>query len=213
MISALMHRLLMHRLLTHRLLHKTEIIPTSPHVPANRWHNTPVPPAVGNWILHVASEGGYAMRHYDLTPLYRSTVGFDRLFSLIDQVAGHEAQPSYPPYNIERIDENSYRISIAVAGFGEADLSIESKENVLTVKGEKQVEQGASKPAFLYQGIAGRAFERRFQLADHVHVTQASLENGLLHIDLLREIPEAKKPKTIPIGASKPATQIEAVAA
>lgn len=153
------------------------------------------------------------MRHYDLTPLYRSTVGFDRLFSLIDQVAGHEAQPSYPPYNIERIDENSYRISIAVAGFGEADLSIESKENVLTVKGEKQVEQGASKPSFLYQGIAGRAFERRFQLADHVHVTQASLENGLLHIDLLREIPEAKKPKTIPIGAPQSTAQIEAVAA
>jgi molecular chaperone IbpA len=141
------------------------------------------------------------MRHYDLSPLYRSTVGFDRLFSLLDQVGSNEAAPSYPPYNIERTAENAYRITIAVAGFSEADLSIESKENALTVKGEKQANDNGEKREVLHQGIAARAFERRFQLADYVQVTGASLENGLLHIDLVREIPEAKKPRQIPIGA------------
>jgi len=141
------------------------------------------------------------MRQFDLSPLYRSTVGFDRLFSLLDQVTSNDAAPGYPPYNIERTAENGYRISIAVAGFGEADLSIEAKENALTVKGEKQVAGSAEKREVLHQGIAARAFERRFQLADYVQVTGASLENGLLHIDLVREIPEAKKPRQIPIGA------------
>ena len=140
------------------------------------------------------------MRHYDLSPLYRST-GFDRLFSLLDQATSNEAAPSYPPYNIERTAENAYRITIAVAGFSEADLSIESKENALTVKGEKQANDNGEKREVLHQGIAARAFERRFQLADYVQVTGASLENGLLHIDLVREIPEAKKPRQIPIGA------------
>ena len=141
------------------------------------------------------------MRHFDLSPLYRSTVGFDRLFNLLDQATSNETAPSYPPYNIERTAENAYRITIAVAGFGEGDLSIESKENALTVKGEKQLVEGAEKREVLLQGIAARAFERRFQLADYVQVTGASLENGLLHIDLVREIPEAKKPRQIPIGA------------
>ncbi|HWE78303.1 MAG TPA: Hsp20 family protein [Pseudolabrys sp.] len=137
------------------------------------------------------------MRTFDLAPLYRSTVGFDRLFSMLD---GFESAPGYPPYNIERTGENDYRISIAVAGFGEGDLTIEAKDNTLTVKGVKQQSSDEQKGEVLYQGIAARAFERVFQLADYVVVKAAQLENGLLHIDLVREIPEAKKPRQIPIG-------------
>jgi molecular chaperone IbpA len=141
------------------------------------------------------------MRTFDLTPLYRSTVGFDRLFSMLDQVGGFDNSPGYPPYNIERTGENTYRISIAVAGFGEHELSIEAKENTLTIRGEKQEKQEQEKAGeVIYQGIAARAFERVFQLADYVQVKGASLENGLLHVDLVREIPEAKKPRIIPIG-------------
>jgi molecular chaperone IbpA len=141
------------------------------------------------------------MRTFDLAPLYRSTVGFDRLFSMLD---GFEAAPGYPPYNIERTGENDYRISVAVAGFGENELSIESKENTLTIKGEKQVKEEVDGEV-LYQGIAARAFERQFQLADYVQVKGAALENGLLHVDLVREIPEAKKPRQITInGKAKP---------
>lgn len=149
------------------------------------------------------------MRHFDLSPLYRSTVGFDRLFSLLDQATSVDNAPTYPPYNIERTAENAYRISIAVAGFAEDDLAIESKENTLSVRGEKKVSEEAEKREVLHQGIAARAFERRFQLADYVQVTGASLENGLLHIDLVREIPEAKKPRQIAIGG-KPAKVLEA---
>jgi len=145
------------------------------------------------------NQGGHAMRTFDLAPLYRSTVGFDRLFSLLDQVAGVDGAPSYPPYNIERTGENAYRITLAVAGFTEADLSIEKKEDTLTIRGEKQVKDEKAGEV-LYQGIAARAFERRFQLADHVEVEGASLENGLLHVDLVREIPETLKPRQIPIG-------------
>jgi molecular chaperone IbpA len=145
-------------------------------------------------------QGGYAMRTFDLSPLYRSTVGFDRLFSMLDQAAGFENGGSpYPPYNIERTGENAYRVTIAVAGFSEADLSIESKENTLTVKGEKNKPE-TQKNEVLYQGIAGRAFERVFRLADYVEVKSAVLENGLLHIDLVRELPEAMKPRTIAIN-------------
>jgi molecular chaperone IbpA len=144
--------------------------------------------------------GGYAMRTFDLTPLYRSTVGFDRLFSLLDQTTGFESAPSYPPYNIERTGENAYRITVAVAGFAEPELSIEVKENTLTIRGEKQTSKNEKNGEVLYQGIAARAFERRFQLADHVVVKGAALENGLLHVDLVREIPEAMKPRSIPIG-------------
>jgi molecular chaperone IbpA len=153
------------------------------------------------------------MRTFDLSPFYRSTVGFDRLFNLLDSNVGTEAQ-TYPPYNIERTGENAYRITMAVAGFGDADLAIEAKENTLTVKGEKKAEATAKESEFLYRGIGARTFERRFQLADHVEVKGANLENGLLHIDLVREIPEAMKPRSIAIGNGKAkAKQIDQVAA
>lgn len=152
------------------------------------------------------------MRTFDLSPLYRSTVGFDRLFNLLDSAGGGDAGQPYPPYNIERTGENAYRVTMAVAGFSEADLDIQAKENVLTVKGEKKEEVESDKREMLFRGIAARAFERRFQLADHVEVTGASLENGLLHVDLVREIPEAMKPRKITIGSSK-AKQIDAKAA
>jgi molecular chaperone IbpA len=141
------------------------------------------------------------MRSFDLTPFYRSTVGFDRLFSLLDQTAG-ESAPGYPPYNIERTGENAFRISVAVSGFSQNELSIVAKENTLTIKGEKVASENGEKSEVLYRGIAARAFERQFQLADFVQVKNASLENGLLHVDLVREIPEAKKPRNIPISAS-----------
>ena len=149
------------------------------------------------------------MRQYDLSPLYRSTVGFDRLFNMLDQVAGSDASTGYPPYNIERTGEHDYRISVAVAGFAEADLSIESRENTLTIRGSRDVQasQGAKREV-LHQGIAARSFERRFQLADHVQVVGASLENGLLHVDLVREIPEAQKPRQIAIGKAAPAPKV-----
>ncbi|MTI00115.1 Hsp20 family protein [Roseibium sp. RKSG952] len=137
------------------------------------------------------------MRHFDFTPLYRSTVGFDRLFSMLDS-AGSDT-PSYPPYNIERTGENAYRITMAVAGFGDKDLTVEAKEHVLTVKGEKAEDDDGRE--VLYRGIASRTFERRFQLAEHVRVDGANLENGLLHIDLVRELPEAMKPRKIEIGS------------
>ena len=147
------------------------------------------------------------MRHFDFSPLYRSTVGFDRLFSMLD-AAGTDA-PSYPPYNIERTGENAYRITMAVAGFAESELSVEAKEHVLTIKGEKAEED--TDREVLYRGIASRTFERRFQIAEHVRVEGASLENGLLHVDLVREIPEAMKPRKIEItsGGTK---QIESTA-
>ncbi|MEO8669480.1 MAG: Hsp20 family protein [Bauldia sp.] len=155
------------------------------------------------------------MRTFDLTPLYRSTVGFDRLASVFDSLTSADSTAqTYPPYNIERTGENAYRVTMAVAGFGEDDISIETKENTLTVKGEKKSETADKENEFLYRGIAARAFERRFQLADHVEVKGASLENGLLHIDLVREIPEAMKPRTIAIAKAAPkARQVEAKAA
>lgn len=140
------------------------------------------------------------MRSFDLTPFYRSTIGFDRLFSLLDQAG--DAAPGYPPYNIERTGDNAYRITVAVSGFSQDELSIVAKENTLTIKGEKAtVESGEAKSEMLYRGIAARAFERVFQLADYVQVKAASLENGLLHVDLVREIPETKRPRSIPIGS------------
>ena len=141
------------------------------------------------------------MRNYDFAPLHRSTVGFDRMFSMFDQLGGVEGSTaSYPPYNIERTGENAYRISVAVAGFTDADLSIETKENRLAIRGDKNEEAKAGD--VLYHGIAARAFERSFQLADHVEVKGASLENGLLHVDLVRALPEAMKPRAIPIASS-----------
>jgi molecular chaperone IbpA len=129
---------------------------------------------------HVAQQRGHAMRTFDFAPLYRSTVGFDRMFSLLDQAEGVEGSPpSYRPYNIERTGENAFRISVAVAGFTEGDLSIEAKENTLTIRGEKQPSDKQPETDVLYQGIAARGFVRSFQLADHVGVTEASLQNGL----------------------------------
>jgi molecular chaperone IbpA len=143
------------------------------------------------------------MRSFNFAPYYRSTVGFDRMFSMLDQVGGLEGSaPSYPPYNIERSGENAYRISVAVAGFIDSDLSIEAKESTLTIRGEKQANDEEKRVDVLYQGIAARNFERSFQLADHVQVKGATLENGLLHVDLVREIPEAMKSRAIPIGTS-----------
>ena len=148
------------------------------------------------------------MRTFDLAPLYRSTVGFDRLFSLLDQAAP-DGSPGYPPYNIERTGDNTYRISVAVSGFSQGELSIVAKENTLTIKGEKVANENVQeKSEVLYRGIAARAFERVFQLADFVIVKNASLENGLLHVDLVREIPEAKKPRSIPIAAGAPSTPV-----
>jgi molecular chaperone IbpA len=147
------------------------------------------------------------MRTYDLTPFYRSTVGFDRFFSLLDQAT--DSGSGYPPYNIERTGENDYRITVAVSGFSQGELSIVAKENTLTIKGEKSAnENGKDKNEVLYRGIAARAFERVFQLADFVQVKNASLEHGLLHVDLVREIPEAKKPRSIPISSGAQAPQV-----
>jgi molecular chaperone IbpA len=153
------------------------------------------------------------MRTFNLAPLYRSTVGFDRLFSMLNQVPDFEgATPGYPPYNIERTGDNAYRISVAVAGFSEPELTIVAKENTLTIRGDKQTKTDEKNGEVLYQGIAARAFERVFQLADHVEVKGARLENGLLHVDLTREVPEANKPRQIPIGNGRPG-EVEAKAA
>ncbi len=139
------------------------------------------------------------MRSYDLSPLLRASVGFDRLKTILDAAQrSEEAGPSYPPYNIEKLDENRYRISMAVAGFAEDELEVTAKEQSLTVTGRKG-KADESEAKFLYRGIAQRAFERRFDMADHIKVVGAALENGLLHIDLAREIPEAMKPRTIAI--------------
>ena len=141
------------------------------------------------------------MQTFDFSPLYRSTVGFDRLFNRFDSLVGQEAK-TYPPYNIERLADDAYRISVAVAGFSNGDIAIESKENALTVKGAKTAEGDDAKREFLHRGIAERAFELRFQLAEHVEVTGAELENGLLHIDLTRVLPESKKARQIPINGT-----------
>jgi molecular chaperone IbpA len=140
------------------------------------------------------------MRSFDLTPLFRSTVGFDRLADMLDSMSQVETGVSYPPYNIERTDENNYRISLAVAGFGEKDLNVEVKDGVLSVQGKREAEKEVQPRNYLYQGIAGRTFERRFQLAENVEVKGAQLENGLLHIDLERIVPEEKKPRRISIN-------------
>jgi molecular chaperone IbpA len=141
------------------------------------------------------------MRRFDLAPLFRSSIGFDHLAAVMDQLASVDGDNGFPPYNIERLGENEYRITMAVAGFSIDDLGIEVKESTLAVRGEKQTEAGDRE--FLHRGIAARNFERRFRLADHVEVTGATLENGFLHVELKREIPEAMKPRSIKIG--KPA--------
>ena len=146
--------------------------------------------------------------HVDYSPLYRTAVGFDRLFQLLENAASQEAASGYPPYNIERTDENAYRIELAVAGFRQEDLNIEVKENVLTVQGRKAANEGEQRRV-LHRGLAERSFERRFQLADHVIVEGANLADGLLSIALRRELPEQLKPRTIVINTepSRPAIE------
>jgi molecular chaperone IbpA len=148
---------------------------------------------------------------FDYTPFYRSSVGFDRLFRLLDEAQSLEPQ-SYPPYNIERVSENAYRITMAVAGFSESELAIEAKGNALTVTGKK-ADKSDSASEYLHQGIAARGFERRFQLADYVEVRGAELANGLLHISLMREVPEAMKPRQIAITSGSKPKVLEAKAA
>ncbi len=139
------------------------------------------------------------MRSYDFSPLYRSTVGFDRLANVLDQVLTNDVSTqSYPPYTIEKTGEDAYRISIAVAGFTEDELSVEARDGQLVVAGKKASDK--TEKTYLHRGIANRAFERRFQLADHVRATGAVTENGLLHVDLIREVPEGLKPRRIEIG-------------
>lgn len=140
------------------------------------------------------------MRSFDFTPLYRSAIGFDRLAQLADSALRSDAQPSYPPYNIELVEENRYRISMAVAGFDRSELDIETVRDTLKVVGRRQ--KDGEEHRYLHRGIAARDFEHRFQLADHVKVVSASLENGLLNIDLVREIPEEMKPRRIEIGGA-----------
>ena len=139
------------------------------------------------------------MRSVDLSPLLRATVGFDRMMNLLDTQTRLDQGDGYPPYNIEKIGDDDYRITMAVAGFGEDDLTVTVKENSLTIGGKK-TDGEPDKVKYLYRGIATRSFERRFELADHIKVTGARLENGILSLELVREVPEAKKPRTIKIG-------------
>lgn|ERR1700680_3216318 len=141
------------------------------------------------------------MTNFDLTPLFRSTIGFDRLANMLDSVSQFDGNQNYPPYNIERTDEYHYRISLAVAGFAEKDLTVDVKENVLSVQGKRDPEP--DEVQYLYQGIAGRSFERHFQLEENVEVRGARLESGLLHVDLERIVPEEKKPRRIAIVNAK----------
>lgn len=149
------------------------------------------------------------MRNFDFSPLYRATVGFDQIADLMDRVMTNDVTPpSYPPYNIEKTGDDGYRISVAVAGFTEDELSVDVKDNALHISAKKADDDAA--PSYLHRGIATRAFDRRFQLADHIHVTGASHQHGMLHIDLLREVPEALRPRRIEIGAPKP-KQVDAI--
>ena len=154
------------------------------------------------------------MRTFDMTPLYRSTVGFDRMASLIDRaLTADNSSQSYPPYNIEKTGDDAYRITLAAAGFSEADLNIETRESQVVISGAKAEAEPQEGVDVLHRGIAARNFERRFQLADHVKVTSATLEHGLLHVDLVREVPEALKPRMIQIATGSPKAAIEAQAA
>jgi molecular chaperone IbpA len=142
------------------------------------------------------------MRPFDLAPLYRSAIGFDRLAQLFDDAQRADAPPSYPPYNIEQLSEDGYRIVMAVAGFDRSELEIVAERDSLKIVGRKQ--KTDAKPTFLYRGIATRDFEHRFQLANHVRVVSAAIDNGLLSIELLREVPEALKPRKIEIESNRP---------
>jgi molecular chaperone IbpA len=157
------------------------------------------------------SQEDMAMRTYDFSPLFRSTVGFDRLARMLDSAHVEDA-PTYPPYNIEQTGEDSYRVTMAVAGFGEDEVEITTQDNSLTVTGRQPKDETPRN--FLYRGIAGRPFERRFELAEHVQVKSASLQNGLLHVELVREVPEAKKPRSIKVNGADKAqpTHVQATA-
>ncbi|MFB9148641.1 Hsp20 family protein [Roseovarius ramblicola] len=151
------------------------------------------------------------MRNFDLAPLYRATVGFDQIADLLDRVmASDMSQPSYPPYNIEKTDDDAYRISIAVAGFSANDLTVEVKDGALVVSARKS-DDDESERTYLHRGIATRAFERRFQLADHVRVSGASHADGMLHVDLVREVPEALKPRRIAITSADTAQEQDVI--
>lgn len=148
------------------------------------------------------------MRTFDFSPLFRSTVGFDRVFQLLDTVSNESGGNGYPPYNIEKSGDNGYRITLAVAGFTDKDIEIVQQENALRIVGK--IAEREANGSYLHRGIATRAFERRFELADHVRVSGAALENGLLHVELVREVPEEKKPRVVPIAsaaASRPQLQ------
>jgi molecular chaperone IbpA len=153
---------------------------------------------------HVAQTEDVTMRNIDLNPLSRSTIGFDRLFDMLDRATPWNAEDNYPPYNIERLGEDDYRITLALAGFEAGDVNITAEQNTLTVEGQKQQK---AETDFLYQGISARAFRRTFNLADYVQVKGANFENGLLKIDLVREVPEAMKPRRIAINGN--VTQLE----
>ena len=148
------------------------------------------------------------MRAFDLSPLFRYSVGFDRLDDLFENAFRNTQEVSYPPYNIVKTGQDAYRITLAVAGFSENDLELVVKENLLTVRGKVTDGEKDKDVTYLHRGIAGRAFEHRFQLADHVHVTGARLTNGLLDIELVRELPEAMKPQRIEIGAGTPKPKV-----
>ncbi|MGO1118447.1 Hsp20 family protein [Rhodovibrionaceae bacterium A322] len=145
------------------------------------------------------------MRTQDFSPLLRATIGFDRMMNMLDNNQRLDEAPSYPPYNIEKTGKDAYRISMAVAGFSEDELSLTVQEDTLKVEGKKAKEDEQNAPTFLHRGIATRTFQRSFQLADHIKVSGAGLENGLLHVELVREVPEAKKPRTIAIDSGKAA--------
>jgi len=149
------------------------------------------------------------MTTFDFSPLFRTSVGYDRLANLLNATHRLEQGNSFPPYNIQKAGEDHYRITMAVAGFSESDINITSENSKLSVTGEKPEEQESEDNGYLYRGIATRSFERRFSLADHVKVTGARLDNGLLHIELEREIPEAMKPRSIPIESSASGTLLE----
>lgn len=151
------------------------------------------------------------MRNFDLAPLYRASVGFDQIADLMDRMLTQDvSQPSYPPYNIEKTDDDAWRISLAVAGFSTDDIALEQRENALIISARKADDSDAAGKTYLHRGIATRAFERRFHLADHVKVTGAAHENGMLHVDLVREVPEALKPRRIEIAKAATSPAIEA---
>ena len=150
------------------------------------------------------------MRHVDFSPLYRSTVGFDRLFTMLDSLGQPDQAQTYPPYNIEVTGEDRYALTLAVAGFGPDDIELVAKDDTLTVTGKLPAQPEGEERKFLHRGIAGRAFERRFVLADHIVVTGADLANGLLHVALKHVVPEALKPRRIPVQTGRPAIEAQA---